>query len=213
MKKVSLSGSLRENVGKKDAKKHRREGNIPCVIYGGEKQVHFVTNEIKFDKIIFSPDVFLLSISIDGKEYQTILQDIQYHPVTDKVLHADFMELTPGKAISIGIPVNLAGISPGVIAGGQLIKKMHKIRVKGLVDVLPENIDVDISKLVIGGSIKIRDIELDNLALLDPPNSVIVRVKTSRTVTEDLEEDEEGEEGEEGEEAGEEGTAPGAKEE
>lgn len=208
MKKVSLSGSLRENVGKKDAKKHRREGNIPCVIYGGEKQIHFVTDEIKFDKIIFTPEVFLINIEVDGKEYQTILQDVQYHPVTDKVLHADFLELIPGKQVSIGIPINLVGSSPGVMAGGQMIKKMHRLRLRGLIDDMPDQVDVDISKLVIGTSIKIRDIELDKLATLDPPNSVLVRVKTSRNVAED-EEDEDDDEDEEG--AGEE-AAPAAEE-
>ena len=204
MKTVSLSGSSRENVGKKDAKKHRREGNIPCVIYGGEKQIHFTTNEIKFDKVIFSPEVFLITVDIDGKQYQTILQEVQYHPVTDKVLHADFMELVPGKEISIAIPVNLVGVSPGVIAGGQMIKKMHKVRLRGLIEHLPEYVDVDISKLTIGGSIKINDITLENLTMLDPSNSVIVRVKMSRTVVEDEidDEDEEGEgEGAEGEAA------------
>ncbi len=200
MKKVSLSGSLRENVGKKDAKKHRREGNIPGVIYGGEKQIHFVTNEIKFDKIIFSPEVFLISIDIDGKEYQTILQDVQYHPVTDRVLHADFLELVPGKDITIGIPVIFKGVSTGVLAGGQMIKKMHKIRLRGLAENFPENVEVDISNLVIGSSIKIKDVQYDNLVTLDPPNSVIVRVKTSRNVTEDEEGEEEDEE-EEGEAA------------
>jgi len=212
MKKVSLSGSLRENVGKKDAKKHRREGNIPCVIYGGEKQIHFITNEIKFDKIIFTPEVFLITIDVEGKEYLTILQDVQYHPVTDKVLHADFLELTDGKSIAIGIPVALKGSSAGVMAGGQLIKKMHKVRVKGLVEHLPETVEVDISDLVIGSSIKVRDIELENLSLLDPPNSVIVRVKTSRNVEEEEAEGEEGEEGEEVEGEGEEGTAPASEE-
>lgn len=197
MKTVSLSGSLRENVGKKDAKKHRREGNIPCVIYGGEKQIHFTTNEIKFDKIIFSPDVFLISVDVDGKQYLTMLQDVQYHPVTDKVLHADFLELTTGKEVSIGIPVNLVGISAGVMAGGQMIKKMHKVRMKGLVEHIPEKVDVDITKLTIGGSIKIKDVTLENLTMLDPSNSVIVRVKMSRTVVEDeVDDEDEDEEGE-----------------
>ena len=209
MKKVSISGSLRENVGKKDAKKNRREGNIPCVIYGGEKQIHFSTNEIKFDKIIFTPEVFLITVDVDGKEYSTILQEVQYHPVTDKALHADFLELTPGKEISIEMPVILIGAAPGVLNGGQLIKKMHKIRLKGFAENLPENVEVDISELVIGSSIKIRDVEFNNLTTLDPPNSVIVRVKTSRTAVED----EEGEEGEEGEgEEGEEGEATASEE-
>ncbi len=195
MKKVSLSGSLRENVGKKDAKKARNEGNIPCVIYGGEKQIHFVTNEIKFDKIIFTPEVYIIEIDIDGKVIPAILQDIQYHPVSDRVLHADFLEVLPGKPISIGIPVNLVGNAPGVIAGGQLIKKMHKIRLRGAVDHLPEEVDVDISKLVIGSSIKVKDVVLENVTTLDPENSVIARIKTSRTAgaVGDEDEDEEGE--------------------
>ncbi len=204
MKKVSISGSLRENVGKKDAKKNRREGNIPCVIYGGEKQTHFYTNAIKFDKIIFTPEVFLITVDIDGKKYPTILQEVQYHPVTDKVLHADFLELVPGKEISIGMPVVLIGASPGVLAGGQMIKKMHKIRLRGLSEYLPENVEVDISKLVIGGSIKIKDVEFDNLTTLDPPNSVIVRVKMSRNVSADGTLD--GDEEEEGDGDGEEAT-------
>jgi len=202
MKKVSLSGSLRENVGKKDAKKQRREGNIPCVIYGGENQVHFTTNEIKFDKIIFTPDVFLITIDVEGKKYQTILQEVQYHPVTDKVLHADFRELVAGKEVTIGIPVVLKGSSAGVMAGGQLIKKMHKIRLKGLVENMPEQVEVDITELTIGGSIKVRDLDVENITFTDPENSVIVRVKMSRNVTEDEEDEEEGEEeGEEGAEA------------
>ncbi len=207
MKKVSISGSLRENVGKKDAKKNRREGNIPCVIYGGEKQIHFFTNAIKFDKIIFTPEVTLINVAIDGKEYPTILQEVQYHPVTDKVLHADFLEIIPGKEITIGMPVILIGDAPGVMAGGQMIKKMHKIRLKGLAEHLPDNVEVDISNLVIGSSIKIKDVEFENLTTIDPPNSVIVRVKTSRNVEED--EEDEDEEGEEGEEGGEE-AAPAA---
>ena len=200
MKRVSLSGSLRENVGKKDAKKCRKEGTIPCVIYGGEKQIHFATDEIKFDKVIFTPEVFIIEVEIDGKVIPTILQDVQYHPVTDRVLHADFLELVEGKPISVGIPVNLVGNSPGVIAGGQLIKKMHKIRLKGLVEHLPEAVDVNISKLVIGGSIKVKNVDFENLTTLDPENSVIVRVKASRTSTAaggDEDEDEEGEGGEE----------------
>ncbi len=205
MKKVSLSGSLRENVGKKDAKKHRREGNIPCVIYGGEKQIHFVTNEIKFDKIIFTPDVFIITISIDGKEYKTILQEVQYHPVTDKVLHADFLELTSGKDVTIGIPVHLTGSSVGVLAGGQLIKKMHKIRLRGLVDDMPDKVEVDITNLSIGNSVKIKDLDFESISVMEPNNAVVVLVKMSRNVTEEGDESEE-EEGEEGEVEGEEKT-------
>ena len=107
MKTVSLSGSLRENVGKKDAKKNRREGKVPCVLYGGKEQIHFQMEEKAFTKIVFTPEVFIINISIGDKQYQAILQDIQYHPVTDVILHADFLEILPGKHISIGVPVKL----------------------------------------------------------------------------------------------------------
>ncbi len=210
MKQVSLSGSLRENVGKKDAKKHRKEGNVPCVLYGGEEQTHFIVTELGFKKLVFTPDVFVVNLNIGGTECKAVLQDVQYHPVTDRVLHADFLEVIPGKPIIVGLPLTFEGTSPGVIRGGKMIKKMQKIRVKGLIEDMPDYILVDISKLEIGGSVKIKDIELDKLSTLDPPNSVIVRVKMARAVeeVEGVDEDEEGEEGEEGAaEGGEEGAA------
>ena len=197
MKSVSLSGSLRENVGKKDAKKSRKEGKIPCVIYGGESQIHFTLPELAVDKIIFTPEVFILNITIDGKEYQTILQDIQYHPVTDKVLHVDFLEITKGKEVVVGIPVKFIGVAPGIIKGGKLQVKYRKLRVKGLIDNMPEFIELDISKLDIGNSIKVRDLSLDNLQVVETSNAVVVQVKISRGITEEEEENEEGEEGEE----------------
>ncbi|HHL57806.1 MAG: 50S ribosomal protein L25 [Bacteroidetes bacterium] len=210
MKKVSLSGSLRENVGKKDAKKHRREGKVPCVLYGGKEQIHFTAPELNFGKLIFTPEVFEVKLDIEGKEYSAVLQDVQYHPVTDKVLHADFLEIIPGKQIIVGLPIKFEGTSPGVIRGGKMIKKMYKIRVKGLIEEMPDYLVIDISELEIGGSVKIRDIELDKLALLDPPNSVIVRVKMARAVEEVVSEEEEEVEGAETPE-GEEGGAPAPK--
>jgi len=213
MKQVSLSGSLRENVGKKDAKKHRKEGNVPCVLYGGKEQTHFIVTELSFKSLVFTPDVFIVNLELDGKKFQAILQDVQYHPVTDRVLHADFLEIISEKPIIVGLPVKFEGTSPGVMIGGKMIKKMQKIRVKGLTEDMPNYIVVDISKLEIGGSVKIKDIELDKLSTLDPPNSVIVRVKTARAIEEieGVDEDEEGEEGE-GEGEGEEGAAEGGEE-
>jgi len=205
MKTVSLSGSLRENVGKKDAKKQRREGKIPCVIYGGEKQIHFSVEELSFDGLIFTPDAFIINIDIDGKNYQSVMQEVQYHPVTDKVLHADFVEIVEGKEITVGLPTRLIGDSMGVMKGGKLIHKMHKVKVRGLIGSIPDFVEVDITQMDIGGSIKIKDLTLGDLELLDHPNGVIVRVKTARVEAElegDEEEDEEGEgvEGEEGSE-------------
>jgi len=180
MKTVSMSGSLRENVGKKDAKKHRKEGKVPCVLYGGKEQIHFIIDEKAFAKILFTPEIYLLKMNIDGKEYDAILQDIQYHPVNDKVLHADFLELIPNKAFIIGIPIIIKGTAPGVIGGGKLHKKMRKLTVKGLADDIPEDLVIDISKMEIGDSVQVKDIKIDNLELLDIPSSVVVSVKTSR---------------------------------
>lgn len=206
MKTVSLSGALRAHVGKKDAKKTRREGKVPCVLYGGKEQIHFQMDQKTFVNIVFTPEVYILNINIDGKEYKAVMQDIQYHPVTDVILHADFLEVLPGKLISVGVPIKLTGTSIGVLQGGKLIQKLRKIRVKGLIEDLPEDIDIDITNLSIGGSIKIRDLKLDKLELLDPPNSVIVRVKTARVVEEIEVEEEAAEEG--AEEAAEGAEAP-----
>jgi len=180
MKTVSMSGSLRENVGKKDAKKHRKEGKAPCVLYGGKEQIHFTIEEKAFAKILFTPEVYTLKLNLDGKEYDAILQDIQYHPVNDKVLHADFLELIPNKPFIIGIPVILKGTAPGVIGGGKLHKKLRKLTVKGLADDIPEDFTIDIGTMEIGDSVQIKDINIKNLELLDIPNSVVVSVKTSR---------------------------------
>ncbi len=208
MKSVSMSGSLRENVGKKDAKKHRKEGKVPCVIYGGEEQIHFFTEEKNFKGIVFTPNVYIIELNIDGKTYSTILKDIQYHPVHDNILHADFLELNPSKAVSISIPVALKGTAPGVISGGRLIKKIRKIKVSALVEDLPDQLVIDISKLKIGDSILVSDVKDDKLTFLENPNSMIVGVFTARTVVEETEEEgEEGEEGAEGDAPAEENAA------
>ncbi len=199
-----MSGSLRENVGKKDAKKHRREGKIPCVLYGGEKQIHFTVEDKDFEKIIFTPEVYIINLNIDGKDITAILQDVQYHPVTDSVLHADFLEVLKGKPVTIGVPVKLEGTAPGVIKGGKLRKKMRKLIVRGLVDDLPEFIMLSISKLDLNDNIKVRDVSIPKLELLDNPAGEIVGVKTGRGAGMDEPEEEE-EEGEEGAEEGAEG--------
>jgi large subunit ribosomal protein L25 len=183
MKTVSMSGSLRESVGKKDAKRSRREGKVPCVLYGGKEQIKFVMDDKFFTKILFTDEVYLLKINIDSKEYNAVLQDIQYHPVTDTVLHADFLEILPGKKVTIAIPVKVEGVAPGVLSGGKLNKKLRKIKIKGLVEDLPDFVTVNINELNIGDSIKVKDVKNDKLEFLDMPSSVIVSVKTARGAT------------------------------
>ncbi len=183
MKTVSLSGALRAYVGKKDAKKLRREGKVPCVIYGGKEQKHFYLDQKDFKKIIFTPEVFIIKIDLEGTVYETILQDIQYHPVSDFVLHADFLELVPGRPVTLAIPVELQGTAPGVVKGGRLNLKLRKLRLKGLVENMPEHVVLNISKLDIGKSIKVKDISIENVQFLDPANAVVVGVKAARGLT------------------------------
>ena len=199
MKTVSMSGSPRENVGKKDAKRLRKEGQIPCVIYGGEEQIHFSMDDRNFIKVLFTPEVFIFKIEINGKEYDTILQDIQYHPVTDKVLHADFLLIFHDKPVKIAVPIKLEGTPPGVMKGGRIIHKMRKLGVMGLIKDLPEFITVDISHLDIGNTVKVSDLKFDKLTFLDIPSEMVVAVKVTRIAVEEEEEEEEGEEGESGE--------------
>ena len=182
MKSVSISGSLRENVGKKDAKAQRRNGMIPCVLYGGEKQYEFVVPEGQFRNLIYTPEVKYAIVNIDGKEIPAVLQASQFHPITDKLLHVDFLEVVDGKPITIGLPIRISGTSPGVLRGGRLVKKVRKLKVRGLLNDVPEFIPVDISGLDIDNSIKIIELKLDNLTFVENPNAVVVAVLSTRNV-------------------------------
>ena len=184
MKTVSMSGSLRENVGKKDAKQLRREEKVPCVLYGGPNQLKFCMDEKEFKHLIFTPEVKLVDLNIGGKTYKASLQDVQYHPVTDSILHVDFMEIVPGKPIIIGIPIKVKGTSPGVLKGGKMVQKLRKLKVKGLAENLPDQITVDISGLDIGNSIKVSDVKAEGLSFLDNPNMMIMSVASTRNVEE-----------------------------
>ncbi len=197
---VSLSGSLRENVGKKDAKQQRRLGKVPCVIYGGSEQKHFILDQKDFKGLVFTPEVSIVKLTLGDKTYESILQDVQYHPVSDEIIHADFLELHPEKPVTIALPVELKGTAPGIIKGGKLRLKLRKLRVSGLINKMPEHIVLDISKLDIGRSIKVRDTHHSELQFLDPANLVVVSVMAARGIsTEEAEEESKGEaEGAEG---------------
>lgn len=184
MKTVSMSGSLRENVGKKDAKKNRKDGKIPCVLYGGKDRLHFTMEDKSLFKIIFTPEVFFLKLTVDGKEYDAVLQDVQFHPTTDCILHVDFLELLPNKPVTIGIPVKLKGTAKGVTNGGILVNKYKKLRVMGLKNAIPEEVVLQVNDLDIGDSIKVKDIKIENVELLDAANSVVVGVRVARAIEE-----------------------------
>ncbi len=182
MKTVQLSGSPRANVGKVDAKALRTKGHVPCVIYGAGEQIHFSADERAFKNIIFTPDTNLVEIEVDGKKYRTILQEAQYHKISDKLIHADFLLVSDDKAVSVQIPVKTIGQSEGVKAGGKLVIKLRKIKVRGLISKIPENIELNIEKLAIGKSIAAGDIQVDGLTLLHPKNIAVISVQTTRNV-------------------------------
>jgi len=186
MKTVSLSGSLRENVGKKDAKKHRKEGNVPCVMYGGKEQIHFVANDKLFRKLIFTPEVCIVTLDIAGNTYDTIIQEVQFHPVTDNILHIDFLQINPEKPVTIGVPVKIIGTAPGVLKGGKLILKSRKLKIQALQQFLPDDITVSIDPLDIGDSVKVKDLVQENIAFLDSPNTIVVTVRTARVLVEEV---------------------------
>jgi large subunit ribosomal protein L25 len=185
MKSVSISGSPRENVGKKDAKKNRKEDKVPCVLYGGKEQVHFAADEVSFKKLIYTPDSFTVKLNVDNKEYNAILQDIQYHPLSDRILHADFLEIFDDKPVVMHIPVKVTGNSQGVLKGGRFIQKLRKLKIKALPVDLPDNVAVDITPLEINDSIKVSDIKKDKVTFLDAPTAVIVGVRVTRVVVEE----------------------------
>lgn len=182
MKTVSLSGSPRANVGKVDATALRLKGLVPCVIYGAGEQIHFSADTRHFKDIIFTPDTNLVNVEVGGKTYKTILQEAQYHRISDKLIHADFLQVSEDKPVTVQLPVKTNGTSEGVKAGGKLTLKLRKVKVRGLISKLPEFIDLNIEKLAIGKSISAGDINIEGITLLHPKNISIVSVDTTRNV-------------------------------
>lgn len=205
MKSITINGSERESVGKKATKALRNAGKVPCVVYGGEKPLHFSADELAFRSLVYTPNAHTVVIDLGGTKIDAIMQDIQFHPVTDKILHIDFYQLFADKEVTMNIPVRLQGNSPGVRNGGRLLFRKRKLAIKALPDKLPDFFDVDISKLRIGQNISVATLLKDDFTILHPDNTVVVQVKTARTAVADMDdEEEEEEEGAEGD------TAPAA---
>ena len=193
MKTISISGSIRAELGTKEAKKVRSNDRVPCVMYGGEQPIHFDVDYKSFNKIIYTPEVYNVLITVDGNEYSTVLREVQFHPTTDRTTHADFQLLQEGKPVVVSLPIALTGASIGVKNGGKLRTPLRKLKVKGTLENIPENVQVDITKLRIGQSIKVGAMKVNGLEFLDPASNVIVAVKTARgAVDVDDEEEEEG---------------------
>ena len=189
MNSVSLSGSLRENVGKKDAKQLRANGLVPCVIYGNGEEVRFCTEAKSFKTILFTPETYIVDFTIDGKVYRTVLQDVQYHPLTDEVLHADFLQVTEEKPITVTLPVRTEGTSPGVMRGGKLKVRIPRLKVKGLIKDLPAFVMVNISELNVNQAIRVKDLTIENVTPLVAANNIVCDVKAKKSaIAEETEE-------------------------
>lgn len=180
MQKIEIKAVKREDLGKTATKQLRKEENVPCVLYGGKDVVHFYASENEFRKLIYSPNVYLVTLNVDGSKYDAIIKDAQYHPVSEKMLHADFLQISDDKPITIEIPVKLEGLAEGVKAGGKLQLEQRKLRVKGLAKYVPDELVVNISNLGLGKGIQVGHLNYPNLELLNAKNSVVVSVKLTR---------------------------------
>ena len=180
MESLTLTGKLRKEIGKKATKAVRNENAVPCVLYGGSENVHFQVLNSEIRKLIYSPNVYLVNLDIDGKVITCILKATQFHPVKDQVLHVDFFEVAPAKPVEIQIPVQLEGLAEGVKAGGKLSLEKRKLKVKGFYKDIPERLTINIDSLGLGKTIQVGQLSFDKLELMDAKNAVVCAVKLTR---------------------------------
>jgi large subunit ribosomal protein L25 len=180
MKNIEIKGSFRKELGKKSSKELRKSKNVPCVIYGGKENIHFYSHENNFKKLVYTPDAHLVNLNIEGKEFKAVLKEIQFHPVSDRILHIDFTEVSSGKPVSIAVPIKVFGDSVGILAGGKLRIRKRSLLVKGFSDDIPEFLPIDITEIKIHQSIKVGDLSFDKIELLDPKKAMVLGVATSR---------------------------------
>ncbi|MEY5069711.1 MAG: hypothetical protein RLZ47_1573 [Bacteroidota bacterium] len=182
MKSIAISGSRRENVGKRDAKELRYEGKVPAVLYGGADQIHFAVSAADLKGLVYTPDVHFVDIDVEGTKAKAILQDIQFHPLTEQILHVDFLRLNDTKPFVMEIPVKLTGTSPGVKMGGKLIQKLRKLRVKAFPKDMPQYVEVPMESLELGKSVRVGELNFPNFQITNNADDTIVSVVMSRAL-------------------------------
>lgn len=180
MKTFELTGSVRNDLGKKATKALRKQGLVPCELYGGEANIHFAVSEKEFKGLIFTPNAYTVNINIDGKPVSAVMREIQYHPVTDGLLHVDFFQISEEKAVEIEVPINVTGFAKGVQEGGKLTIGLRKLKVKGMLKDLPDTLDMDVTELGLGKSIQVGELNYDNIEIMNAKNAVVVQVKLTR---------------------------------
>lgn len=183
MKTIELKGTLRKDTGKKYSRQLRMEEKVPCVMYGGKENIHFSMPELSFKDIVYTPNVYLLKFEIEGNNHDAVLREIQFHPVTDKIIHADFKEYYPDQPVIINLPVKFVGESIGLKAGGKLRIRRRIVKARGLVKDFPEYIEIDITDLDIGSTIRIQDLKIEGLEFLDSSGSMIISVISARVIS------------------------------
>ena len=180
MKTLSIKGTARKATGTKEAILTRRTGMVPCTLYGGKEQVFFNVEEKQFAKLLYSPDAYLVNVDIDGKATQAIVQEAQFHKVTDHIVHVDFLEAVPGKQLTVKVPLVTHGSPVGVKMGGKLQVKLRRLTVKGLVNDIPDHITLEVGHIKLGESVLVKDMKNDKIKFLDPANSAVLAVRTTR---------------------------------
>jgi large subunit ribosomal protein L25 len=182
MKTVALTGELRSDLGSKYSRAMRNEGKVPCVLYGGGDHIHFFVYSPDFKALVYTPNTYKVQLTIEGKKYMAILHDMQFHPVNEAILHADFLAVDEKNPITVSIPVTVEGNSPGVRAGGKLIQKIQRLKIKGLIKDIPDSIVINIDGLDLGQSTKVKNVEVPNIQILDNKDNAIVSIKMTRNV-------------------------------
>ena len=180
MKSIELKGTVRTTLGKNSSENLRNKKCVPIILYGGKELIHFSVEEPDLKPVIFTPNVYLIDLNIDGKKHTAKIHAMQFHPTSDKVIHIDFYEVDADKKISIELPVKVEGNSVGVREGGKMVQDLRKLKVRGLVKHLPNEIMVDISTLALGKSLRVGDMAAKNIEFLDAKNSPVVSVKLTR---------------------------------
>lgn len=182
MKSIAISGSVRQNVGKRDAKELRYEGKVPAVLYGGKEQIHFSVSAADLKPAIYTADIHFIDLDIEGKKFKAIIQDSQFHPLTDKIRHVDFLELSDDKAVAMNVPIKLTGTSPGVKMGGKLVQKLRKLKVKAFPANMPQYIEVSLEPLEVGKSVRVGEVSIPDAKILNNADDTIVSVIMSRAL-------------------------------
>ena len=183
MQTVAIEGTLRSEFTKSSTKEIRRENGVPCVMYGGDQVVHFHAHENKFSKLVYTPDFKLAEVSIDGTTRRAIMKDIQFHPVTDKIMHVDFVELVPGKVIKAQLPIKIVGTAPGIKTGGKLLRNIRKAKIMATPETLVDTLTVDVSSLELGKSVRVRDInQIDGVTITTDGATPVATVEIPRAL-------------------------------